>query len=173
MYCPSCGAEYTIELKYCNRCGANLDTGMSTRPEPVLVSVTKPVLIIGTTLVLLTLGGFAGLVAGAVGLAQVVHGNDPLMAMILFGILTIMIVDIFLVRLLTKIINTSLSANTQPQPRRPSALANSPMTQFPQTPAARLMQGVPSVTEGTTKFFEPAQPSSEIRDRSTAKKLER
>jgi hypothetical protein len=173
MYCPSCGAEYTIELKYCNRCGANLNTGMTTQPEPVIVNVTKPALIIGLTIVLLTLGGFGGLIGGAVGLAQVVHGNDPLMAMILFGMLTIMIVDVFLVRLLVKIVNTSLSANTQPQPRRPSALANPSMPQFPQPPAPRLMQGVPSVTEGTTRFFEPAQTPSETRDRSTANKLER
>ena len=173
MYCPSCGTEYTIELKYCNRCGANLNTGMTTQPEPVIVNVTKPALIIGLTIVLLTLGGFGGLIGGAVGLAQVVHGNDPLMAMILFGMLTIMIVDVFLVRLLVKIVNTSLSANTQPQPRRPNALANPSMSQFPQPPAARLMQGVPSVTEGTTKFLEIGQTPSETRDRSTAKKLER
>ena len=173
MFCPSCGTEYTIELKYCNRCGANLNTGMTTQPEPVIVNVTKPALIIGLTIVLLTLGGFGGLIGGAVGLAQVVHGNDPLMAMILFGMLTIMIVDVFLVRLLVKIVNTSLSANTQPQPRRPSALANPSTPQFPQPPAPRLMQGVPSVTEGTTRFFEPAQTPSETRDRSTANKLER
>ena len=24
MYCPSCGNEISVELKYCNRCGANL-----------------------------------------------------------------------------------------------------------------------------------------------------
>jgi len=173
MYCPSCGTEYTIELKYCNRCGANLNVGLTTQPEPVIVNVTKPALIIGVTLVLLTVGGFGGLIGGAVGLAQVVHGNDPLMAMILFGMLTIMIVDIFLVRLLAKIVNTSISASTQPQPRRPNALANPPMIQSSQPAPARLTQGVPSVTEGTTRFFEPAQTPSEIRDRSTANKLER
>jgi len=173
MYCPSCGAEYTIELKYCNRCGANLDMGMTTQPEPVIVNITKPALIIGTTLVLLTLGGFGGLIGGAVGLAQVVHGNDPLMAMILFGMLTIMIVDIFLVRLLAKIVNTSLSANTQPQPKRPAALAYPSMIQSPQSPTSRLMQGVSSVTEGTTRFFEPSRGTSEAEARATAEKIER
>jgi uncharacterized paraquat-inducible protein A len=173
MYCPSCGAEYTIELKYCNRCGANLNIGLATQPEPVIVNITKPALVIGTTIVLLTLGGFGGLIGGSIGLAQVVHGNDPLIAMILFGMLTIMIVDIFLVRLLVKIVNTSLSGNTQPQPRRPNALANPPMIHPPQPAPGRLTQGVPSVTEGTTRFLEPAQTPSETRDRSTANKLER
>jgi hypothetical protein len=172
MYCPSCGTEYTIELKYCNRCGANLNTGLSTQVEPVIMNVTKPALIIGATLVILTLGGFGGLVGGAIGLASVVHGNDPLIAMILFGMMTIMVVDIFLVRLLTKIVNASLSSSTQTQPRRSNALANPSVTQLPQPPTARL-QGVPSVTEGTTRFFEPYETSGEAQDRTTADKVER
>ena len=172
MYCPSCGTEYTIELKYCNRCGANLNTGLSTQVEPVIVNVTKPALIIGATLVILTLGGFGGLIGGAVGLASVVHGNDPLIAMILFGMMTIMIVDIFLVRLLSKIISASLSSSTQTQPRRSNALANPSVNQLPQPSTARL-QGVPSVTENTTRFFDSTRVPSESEDRTTAEKLKR
>jgi hypothetical protein len=172
MFCPSCGAEYTIELKYCNRCGANLNTGLSTQPEPVIVNVTKPALIIGATLVVLTLGGFGGLVGGAVGLAPVVHGSDPLIAMIFFGMMTIMIVDIFLVRLLSKLINASLTSSVQNQPRRSNLPANPQVAQLPQPSAARL-QGVPSVTENTTRFFEPYRVPAEGEDRTTAEKLER
>jgi hypothetical protein len=172
MYCPSCGTEYTIELKYCNRCGANLNTEMASQHEPVVLNLTKPTAIIGATLVAVTLGGFGGLVGGTVGLAPVVHGNDPLMAMIFFGMTTILIVDIFLVRLLSKIVNTSLSSSTQTQAKRPRALGNPSVTQFPQQPAARL-QGAPSVTEGTTRFFEPYGTPSEAPDRTTAEKLER
>jgi hypothetical protein len=172
MYCPSCGTEYTIELKYCNRCGANLNTGLSIQAEPVIVNVTKPALIIGATLVILTLGGFGGLIGGAVGLASVVHGNDPLIAMILFGMMTIMIVDIFLVRLLSKIISASLSSSTQTQPRRSNALANPSVNQLAQPSTARLA-GVPSVTEGTTRFFESYRAPSEGEDRPTVEKLKR
>ena len=172
MYCPSCGAEYTIELKYCHRCGANLGTEMATQHEPVVLNLTKPTAIIGATVVAVTLGGFGGLVGGTVGLAPVVHGNDPLMAMIFFGMTTIMIVDIFLVRLLTKIINASLSSNTQTQPKRSNQLVSPSVTQLPQPPTSRL-KGAPSVTEGTTRFFEPYPTSGEARDRTTAEKLER
>jgi hypothetical protein len=172
MYCPSCGTEYTIELKYCNRCGANLNIGLASQPEPVIVNVTKPALIIGATLVLLTLGGFGGLIGGAVGLASVVHGNDPLIAMILFGMMTIMIVDIFLVRQLTKLISASLVSIGQVQPKRSNMLANPPAAQLPQPSAARL-QGVPSVTENTTRLFEPYHEPAEGEDRTTAQKLER
>ena len=172
MYCPSCGTEYTIELKYCNRCGANLNTGLASQPEPVIVNVTKPVLIIGATLVLLTLGGFGGLIGGAVSLASVVHGNDPLIAMILFGMMTIMIVDIFLVRQLTKLINASLISIGQVQPKRSNVIANPPAAQLPQRSAARL-QGVPSVIENTTRLFEPHHAHAEGEERTTSEKLER
>jgi hypothetical protein len=169
MYCPSCGTEYAIELKYCHRCGANLSSDMISRHEPVLLSLTKPTLIIGATLLFLTLGGFGGLIRGAVRLATVVQGNDPLIAMILFGMLTILIVDIFLVRLLGRIINASLSSRPETQSRR---LSNPSTVQLPQAPTARL-QGIPSVTEGTTRFFEPYRTPAGVEDRATGKKLER
>lgn len=172
MYCPSCGTEYAIELKYCNRCGANLSTELATQHAPVVLNLTKPTAIIGATLAAVTLGGFGGLVGGTVGLAPLVHGNDPLMAMIFFGMTTIMVVDIVLIRLLSKIINASLSSGTQPQPRRSNVVANPAVAQLTQ-PSMAQRQGVPSVTEGTTRFFEPYATSAEGKDRTTADKLER
>src|SRR5206468_7108775 len=99
MYCPSCGAEYTIELKYCNRCGANLNTALAAQPEPVVVNVTKPTLIIGAVMTLLTLGGFGMVIGGAVELARNIQlGGDPVIALVVMGSLTILATDIFLVR---------------------------------------------------------------------------
>ena len=170
MYCPSCGTEYTIELKYCNRCGANLGTEMAPEHEPVVFSLTKPTLIIGATLVILTIGGFGGLIGGAMGLAEVVHGNDPLIAIILFGMLTIMIVDVFLVRQLSKLISASLSSSTPTQRKRPNLLSNSSMVQLPQ-PSTSPLQGVPSVTEGTTRFFEPYR--APVEGENDAQKVDR
>src|ERR1700752_3862725 len=105
MFCPSCGTEYTIELKYCNRCGANLSSQVGPSVAPVVVNVTKPTLIISVIVLLITLGGFAGLLTAVGELAPVMRGSDPLIAIIFMGMLTIMIVDIFLVRLLSKLIN--------------------------------------------------------------------
>src|SRR5713226_5201586 len=115
MFCPSCGTEDTIGLPYCNRCGANLGGMIASQTEPVIVNLTKPTLIIAATLAVLTLGGFAGLIGGALSLASVVHSSDPLIAMIIFGMLTIMIVDIFLVRQLSKLISASLSPSRPQQ----------------------------------------------------------
>jgi len=39
MYCPSCGSEIAVELKYCNRCGANL--ALTTNTQVVSVAPVK------------------------------------------------------------------------------------------------------------------------------------
>jgi len=54
---PSCGTEYTIELKYCNRCGANLSGGLEEQSPTAPISVTKPALAIGAIMTILTVLG--------------------------------------------------------------------------------------------------------------------
>ena len=171
MYCPSCGTEYTIELKYCNRCGANLNTALAAQPAPVVVNLTKPTLIIGTVMTLLTLGGFGLVIGGAIQLAHSIQlGSDPVIAMVVMGMLTILAADIFLVRQLAKLIEASIKtgtsriSNTQMPPATASQLPPLSASQF--TPAA-------SVTENTTRLFEPYRAPSEGEDRTTAEKLER
>ena len=152
MFCPSCGAEYTIELNYCNRCGANLSAPVLAQTGAVSVSLTKPILIIGATLLFLTLGGFAGLISGAIELTRSVGGGDLSMAIIFFGMLTVLTVDIFLVRQLSKLITAALSANRLlPAKRPPAPIQKEPL--FPRPATARL-EPAPSVTENTTRFFE-------------------
>ncbi len=157
MFCPSCGTEDTIGLPYCNRCGANLG-GMVTPPaEPPVINVTKPTLIISLTLAAVTLGGFAGLIEGAQALSINLHGgsNDPLIALIVMGMITILTVDIFLIRQLSRMITLALSSTGQPKLKRPKTIAapHAPQLQRPNT--ARF-EPAPSVTEHTTRFFEPA-----------------
>jgi hypothetical protein len=173
MFCPSCGAEYTIELKYCNRCGANLDTGLSTQSQIAPVSVTKPAIVLGAILVMLTLGGFGMLMSAAIELSRSARlAPDAITGMVIMGMLTILTTDIFLIRLLTKLINASLASGASTSQRRSKALANPSVIQIPQPSTSRLV-GVPSVTEGTTRFFEPSQTQSDIRQRTTAEKPER
>jgi hypothetical protein len=173
MYCPSCGTEYSIELKYCNRCGANLSTALAAQPEPVVVNLTKPTLIIGAVMTLLTLGGFGLVIGGAIELSRSA-GIDPdsVSAVVVVGMLTILTMDIFLVRQLSKLINASLRSTVQTQPRRSNVLANPLVAQLPEPSVARL-QGVPSVTENTTRFFESYRAPAEGEDRTTAEKLKR
>jgi hypothetical protein len=173
MFCPSCGTEDTIGLPYCNRCGANLGGMTVPQSAPPVISVTKPTLIIGLTLAVLTLGGFAGIIEGAKGLAPFVKNNDPLIALIVMGMLTLLTVDIFLIRQLSRVITAALSSTLQPQPKRPNAIAgpHAPQLQRPNT--ARLAPA-PSVTEHTTRFFEPVYRSpAEAEEPATSDKVEK
>jgi hypothetical protein len=173
MYCPSCGSEYTVELKYCNRCGANLGVGLEEQNQIVPISLTKPALIIGAVIAILTIMGFGMVITGAVELSHNVRfGEDAIAAIVVPGMLTILVIDILLARQLSKIITASLSSSTQVQPKRTKALPNPTMAQLPQPPASSF-QGVPSVTEGTTRFFEPYRAPTAADDRATAQPLDR
>ena len=154
MYCPSCGTEST-GLKYCNRCGANLTT-LTTPPEIIQINLTKPAVLIGIIMMFLTLGGFTLLIVGARMLASVMHGDDPLMGLLIMGMLVIMIIDIILARQLTKLINAAL---------KPTSQATMPAANPPAQLSHSAQQFVPpgSVTENTTRFFEgPYRGTSEI-----------
>ncbi|HAF13194.1 MAG TPA: hypothetical protein DHU55_03180 [Blastocatellia bacterium] len=148
MFCQSCGAEYAIGLNYCNRCGANLNTAIA-QTESVPFSVTKPAIVIGSAVVLLTLLGFTALIEGAAKLALVFQQNDPVVVTIALGMITIMVIDLMLVLQLSRLISAALSPvrATQPQKLQPHKAVEqlSPPT-----------GPMPSITEHTTRTLEPA-----------------
>jgi len=166
MFCPSCGAESNIELNYCNRCGANLAGQQITYREVAPVSVTKPILIIGAVMVFLTMGGFAGVLSTAVEVVSRAGGGDLSMAIIFFGMVTILTVDILLFCLLLKLINAALYSSkgaVKPQTPPHQLLLTRPTT-------ARLEPGG-SVTENTTRFFD-SYTSARAAEPVVAKKTE-
>ena len=153
MFCPSCGFEST-GLNYCNRCGANLTAPIA---DPVVqfapISVTKPILIIGILIALITLAGFAGIVSGTVEMVERGAGAvSP--ALPIFGLPCILVIDILLIRQLSKLISAALSPNHVQAPMSPTYIQTDPRV-MPSTMTARL-EGAPSVTENTTQFFESA-----------------
>jgi hypothetical protein len=160
MFCPSCGTEST-GLNYCNRCGANL-TAPTAAPlvQFAPISLTKPILIISALVALITLGGFGGIVSGTIEMVERGAGSvSP--ALPIFGLPCILVIDILLIRQLSKLIGAALSPNRvqAPQPLPPMQTDS---RYIPPTTTARL-EGAPSVTENTTRFFEetyrpPAEP---------------
>lgn len=148
MFCQSCGAECALELNYCSRCGANLTSALAPTTQLVPVNLTKPAVAIGATATVLTLGGFGVLVAGAMNLAMVFKNPDPIMAIIMFGMITILVSDVMLIRLLSRIIGTSLETRKSLQPAK-SQLREVPKQIMP------ALNSVPSVTEHTTRTFAP------------------
>lgn len=151
MFCPSCGAESTIELNYCNRCGANLTSALASTTEFVPINLTKPITIIGLVVLFLTLGGFAGVLSSAVELATRVGGGDLSMAIVFFGMITILTLDILLIRQLSKLISAALSTNRLATKKQPAPPQNELRYSRPAT--ARL-DPAPSVTENTTRFLD-------------------
>ena len=153
MFCPSCGFEST-GLNYCNRCGANLTAPIAAPAiQFAPISLTKPILIIGILVALITLGGFGGIVSGTVEMVERGAGAvSP--ALPIFGLPCILVIDILLIRQLSKLISAALSPNRVQAPMSPTYIQNDPRS-MPSTMTARL-EGAPSVTENTTRFFEPA-----------------
>jgi hypothetical protein len=118
MYCQSSGAESALDLNYCSRCGANMGQALVSAPQIVPFNFTKPALIIGLTTVLLTLGGFGVLAIAAYNLAVVFQHPDPILALLVFGMATIALSDIMLIRLLSRIVRSSLEPKQMvPLPR--------------------------------------------------------
>ena len=163
MFCSSCGAEST-GLNYCNRCGANLTAPMAAPSvQFVPISVTKPILIIGILIALITLGGFGGIVSGTIEMVQ--RGAGPMSpALPIFGMPCILVIDILLIRQLSKLISAALSPSPIQIPQLQQPMQSDPRF-MPSTMTARL-EGAPSVTENTTRFFEPVyrEPKPVIRD---------
>jgi len=150
MFCPSCGTEST-GLKYCNRCGANLTAPVDAPPVQFApINLTKPILIIGALVAMITLGGFAGIVSGTVEMVERGAGNvSP--ALPIFGLPCLLVIDILLIRQLSKLISAALSPNRVQAPQ-PLPMQADPRY-LPPTSTARL-ESAPSVTENTTRFLE-------------------
>lgn len=125
------------------------------------INVTKPILIIAATVLMLTLGGFAGVISGTIEMVRAGAGAvSP--ALPIFGIPSILTIDILLLRQLSKLISAALSPNRIPA-KTPSLQTQNEL-RFPRQATARL-DPAPSVTENTTRFFEPAYREPVPRDK--------
>ena len=146
MYCPSCGNEITVELKYCNRCGANLMLPTITPLAVSPVRLTFPIIVLGITI----LGGLGIILGSATEFAQ--QGIHPafIVWMVLFGALTLFGCTGLLIRFITKMMTMQRELpSAQPQPR-PQFTDRPTMPHLPPR-----MEPVPSVTENTTRTFSP------------------
>lgn len=149
MYCPSCAAEVTQELSYCNRCGANLKpiSNQSALPPNKLVGAAWA---ISTAVALVTLGGFALIFLLVMALVTRGINLSPAgMFWIAFSLLVILAIDWLLVRQLSRVLDMSKLSGEATKPKAPK-LSEKPVERIdaPREPAS-------SVTEHTTRTFEP------------------
>lgn len=148
MYCPTCGNEITVELKYCNRCGANLSVSSSNLPMQVVapVKLTAPTVVIGLTIT----GGLGIIFQGATELAQMDLHPAAITWMFLFSMATLFGCSAMLIRFWSKMMGTQRQAPMPPQSARPAFERVTPQQLPPR------FDPVPSVTEHTTRTFSPA-----------------
>ena len=146
-YCPSCGSEITVELKYCNRCGANL-----TWPAPVQVvsespvKLTLPSIVLGLTVVI----GLGIIFGGATSFAE--RGVHPaaIVWIVLFSVATLFGCIGLMIRFWTKLLSLQRELPAHQQVRPTFADRTTPQS----LPPPR-MEPIGSVTENTTRTFSP------------------
>jgi hypothetical protein len=148
MYCPSCGSEIAVELKYCNRCGANLTlptantTTMMAAPR---VRLGIPSIVLGLTII----GGLAVIFGGALEFAQLGVNPVAIVWIVMLGMATLFGCTAMMIRFWTKLITLQRDTVTS-EPVRRSFVEKPPAHQLPPR-----LEGVPSVTENTTRTFSP------------------
>jgi hypothetical protein len=145
MYCQNCGAESTQVLNYCKRCGAELSASTPPVEKYTSSAATGAMLF----LVMVSIAGFIGLFVTINNLAQRGVDSEMLVAVTAFGGATVLGVVGLLVWLLFRLMSAHLPA------ARPDKATGPPARDYnsPHLPALPL--GMPSVTENTTRNFEP------------------
>ena len=146
MYCPSCGMDSVEGLKYCKRCGAGLTTSTA------YIEPRSPAVGIGTMLFLVSLVSIVGFIALFTTVANLAHpGFDPrtLIAILAFGGATVLGVVGLLVWLLLHL-SGHRPGISHDKPEKPTALDYTHQ-QLQPPPIS-----IPSVTENTTRNFDPS-----------------
>lgn len=139
MYCAICGTPLAPGLSYCNRCGANL----KERSE----SHTGSIAAFLTAITLVGLIGMGIMLGGMVTLTTEAHLGEPIVGFfMLFTFLIVAVVEILLIRQLSRFTSSSDRKDIPQQPIMPNELR-------PAQPRT-LAEPMQSVTENTTRTLD-------------------
>ena len=154
MYCPSCGNEISIELKYCNRCGANLAMIPESHPAPVgkPVKLALPAIVLGLTIII----GIGVTVSSATEMAQMHLPPAAIVFIVIFGLATLFGCTALMIRFWLKVLSMNREIKQpqnqiRPPVQMPAQIPGPRQQQFPPH-----LEPVPSVTEHTTRTFSQA-----------------
>ena len=150
-YCPNCGNEATPGLNYCKRCGGGLNpsaAALEVRPAISPASTWA----VGVTTLFLVVGGLAVLLGTLIALTQSGLPPRSVVTLGVLGFATIVLSVALLMHFWMRLLSLS--------PARPagSALLKSPGSVNELGPARTgpFANPAPSVTENTTRTFEPS-----------------
>ena len=152
MYCPSCGNEISVELKYCNRCGANLATvPQSYAPVVKPMKLGLPAIVLGLTITI----GLGVIFGGASELAERSLNAVAITWIIIFSLATLFGCTALMLRFWLKVLAMNRETYQPPNqirlPGQTPAQLPPPRQQFQPS-----LEPMPSVTEHTTRTFSPA-----------------
>jgi hypothetical protein len=148
MYCPSCGISTTLELNYCNRCGASLNQASVTdKPRASGTIISLSIMITA-----ITLGGLGIIFPALVELKRSGFSEGMMGMFMFFSFMIIAIIDVMLGWQLSRL----LSAPRQPGHSAPSKRTTPTTGLSSPKQIGALHEPIPSVTENTTRKFEPA-----------------
>jgi hypothetical protein len=142
MYCANCGLPLTQGLSYCNRCGNSLRERSETNTGAISAFLTAIVLI-GIAGLGIMFGGSLVLRRGA-NLSQELIGFFMLFTFLIVGM-----VEVMLVRNLSKLMGDKEKKNLLPAP--------APVSHDLRLPQGTPFDTVSSVTENTTRTLEYAR----------------
>jgi len=147
MYCPSCGNEITVELKYCSRCGANLTLTPPSYPAPMTapVKLTVPMVVLGLTIT----GGLGIIFGGVTELARLQVHPAAITWMVIFSMATLFGCTALILRFWSKMLVYNREHQSAPAVRPPVQIPGP----GPQHHLPPRFEPVPSVTEHTTRTF--------------------
>ena len=148
MHCPHCGAESATGLKFCKRCGEGLIASAAPGSGRAITILALVFAVVGVVVAGLGITfGVAGHLAG-----NGIKAQDGPVEIGILGSLVVLVTAVLLIRLLWKIVMFDLEAQraSLSPVQSPKTASTTNDLDIPQ-----LSPVVPSVTEHTTRSFEP------------------
>ncbi|MEW6211212.1 MAG: hypothetical protein AB1631_22795 [Acidobacteriota bacterium] len=156
MYCPVCGVQSTQGLNFCKRCGANL-AAPTDPPDDSPESPVKTIRVAGVfwAIAAFGMGSIFSLMGAVIALAALGADEKAIAATAFFGSAGIAVI----VGLFLRYASQYMKLTQKAEPARRKAIDKSPPLQIDSPPRAA------SVTEHTTRNFDPIPAEREARDR--------
>jgi hypothetical protein len=159
MYCQSCGTEIQLGLNYCNRCGAQVTspaTAHDERVAPAPVDATSAVGWLAATICLTLILGLTILFVAIGALSGRGVQNDPLVIFVGLGLIGIFVMELSLIRMMSRLIFEGRQQGRLPAVRKPNVNELRPAA-APQLAQPSVTTGpMHSVTDHTTRTLEHA-----------------
>jgi hypothetical protein len=147
MYCSSCGAAIAQDLSYCNRCGAKVSGGKADGAHKPAEMVPDSLVNAITAVFVVGLGAIIGLMA--VMKKVIGFENDVIFAITVFCLVLMLGIEGVLIKLLLDRKRGVKEVGTT------GRLKERTTKELGEAQGRALPEPVPSVTEHTTRAFEP------------------